>query len=343
MPQNASSGFAQAALAVARDEFATPGESLVVNLPGIRFEIRTKSPTFSRACRTSLINDPSYADGNQSVARVLVADAQNYPALPAWPEHTRELQDELMAEAIAARHQIAFNEDFDEWHFFDPVDRIGVQLMPHSDAYPHWEDSFPLVPFVHWITMEQSRRVVHAASLGREGRGVLIAGDSGAGKSGTTLAGVLGGLDSIGDDYVLIDMDGEGVRGLPLTRIMKQDAKGLARNGVGADKRFWGPNWQGKHETYVSDLTGREMPKEFRLAAVLLPEITGRQTRLVKASGREAVMALLPSNLVQLGGRRRYAVQFISELARRLPAFHLELGPDPAEIARVVSDFLGRE
>jgi hypothetical protein len=172
---------------------------------------------------------------------------------------------------------------------------------------------------------------------------VLIAGDSGAGTSGTTLAGVLGGLDSIGDDYVLIDMYGAGVRGLPLTRILKQDANGLARNGVGADKRFWGPNWQGKHETYVSDLTGREMPKEFELAAVLLPKVTGGQTRLVKAGGRDAMMALLPSNLVQLGGRRRYAVQFISELARRLPAFHLELGPDPAEIARVVTDFLEQE
>ena len=40
------------------------------------------------------------------------------------------------------------------------------------------------------------------------GDGVLLAGAGGAGKSGTTLAGILHGLSSVGDDYVAVRANG---------------------------------------------------------------------------------------------------------------------------------------
>ena len=49
-----------------------------------------------------------------------------------------------------------------------------------------------------------ARRIAHAASLGRDGRGILLLGHGGAGKSGTALAGVAAGLQTVGDDYVAL-------------------------------------------------------------------------------------------------------------------------------------------
>ena len=71
---------------------------------------------------------------------------------------------------------------------------VGVELSPAHDA--------PLVGGTHTAAARPCGR-------GRPGgRGVLVAGNSGAGKSTTTLACLEAGLDYVGDDYVLVDAGG---------------------------------------------------------------------------------------------------------------------------------------
>jgi len=327
------------ALAFARHAIGATTDTVTISMPGVKLTAATRSPTYRRALQTALIDNPAYAGMKQDSVLTVVADRRTYPDAPQWAPDA-----DITAIAVAGDKSgmfFAHQGDFNQWQFFDPKALLGVQLMPHSDSYPHWEDSFPLLQFLHWVTMMQGRRIVHAASLGLDGRGVLIAGSSGAGKSGTTLAGVLNGLQSIGDDYVLVEPREDGVFAYPLTRIMKQDVRGLVRNGAETDRRFRGPNWQGKHEAYLSDLMGEEIPVSFELRAILLPRVSG-ETRILPARGVDAMTAMLPSNVVQLFGGRKYAVSFLSDLVRRLPVYRLELGANPREIAAVISELLVR-
>jgi hypothetical protein len=333
-------GFADAAIEFARKIAEERPADLEISLAGIRVQLWSTSSFFLNACRTALINDPTYADKAQEPLRVVVADRQIRPDAPR-AESDREVQ--IVDQMARSRHFAAYLPDFDQWQFLDWPNRLGVEIMPHPDAYPPWEDSFPLLQFLHWTAMVQGRRILHAASLGVGARGVLLAGDSGVGKSGTVLAGLLGGLSSIGDDYVLVEQSKEAVRGFPLTRIMKQDAAGLMRNGIEPeDSRFSGPNWQGKYETCVAELASMPLPASLEICAIVLPQKSqAAGPKMERASGRDAMLALLPSNIMQLAGGQKYAAKFVASLVRRLPVFRLELGNDPRAIPKAVAGLMG--
>jgi hypothetical protein len=53
------------------------------------------------------------------------------------------------------------------------------------------------------------------------------------------------------------------------------------------------------------------------------------------------MLALLPSNIMQLAGGQKYAAKFVASLVRRLPVFRLELGNDPRAIPKAVAGLMG--
>ncbi|WP_245469351.1 serine kinase, partial [Mesorhizobium sp. M7A.F.Ca.MR.362.00.0.0] len=147
--------------------------------------------------------------------------------------------------------------DLDFWQFYDPQRRVGVQLMASADAFPPWEPGAPLRAFLHWEYAARGMRLAHAGTLGIEGKGVLLAGAGGAGKSGTVAAGLLHGLDSVGDDYVLVDLS-NGVTARPLFSTLKQDPQGFVRLGLKHRLKAHGPlNWQGKYAFHIDDIAPR--------------------------------------------------------------------------------------
>ena len=52
------------------------------------------------------------------------------------------------------------------------------------------------------------------------------------------------------------------------------------------------------------------------------------------------MLAMAPSSLYQLYGSLREDFGLIASIARALPAFHLDLGEDPAEIAAAIHAFI---
>jgi hypothetical protein len=180
--------------------------------------------------------------------------------------------------------------------------------------------------------------LVHAATLGVDGHGVLIAGAGGAGKSATTLAGVVAGLESVGDDYVLLDLRDRPVT-YPLYRVMKIDPAGYRRIGLAAYLPEPGPlNWQGKYEFDFAELGRGRRANALRIEAILVANITGRAGTSVRPIGkREAMLALAPSSLFQLHGDRQESVRALADLVRDLPCFGLDLGSDPNGIADTIA------
>ncbi len=225
-----------------------------------------------------------------------------------------------------------------QWDIFDPACGIGVRLLPHPDAYPEWESTAPLANLLGWIMRAKGRMVMHAASLSVNGAGVLLAGPGGRGKSGTTLAGVANGLQSVGDDYCVISTKPQPVA-RPLYRMMKQDKAGLARVGISG---ISGPlNWQGKHVFDIRALFPSAAENKALIKAVLLPGINHSATTTLKpASAFEALQALAPSTMLQLGGDRSATFRACAEIVRAVPAFHLLLGQTPDEIAATIKGFI---
>jgi hypothetical protein len=244
----------------------------------------------------------------------------------------------------AGNYRGFYHHDAPSWQFYDPTRSLGVQTLPSPLGVPPWETGSPLRLFLHWAYAAAGMRLTHAATLGLRGRGVLIAGPSGSGKSATTIAGLMNGLDSVGDDYVLLE-GGARPTAHSVFRVLKQDRRGLQRAGVVAeDIESARLNWHGKVEFDTAKIAPRGLTDRMEIVAILIPEIGGfRQTEWRAATTREAALALTPSAVFQLPGDAAEGFGFLAAIARQLPCHRVRLSQDPGEIANSIGSFLTRE
>lgn len=303
---------------------------------------------------TGFFTDPAYADmaaaniasmpGDapaDDAATLFLVDATSLGWTPP-ARLAREYRRPLFNAAVAAAGLRAwYLPAAPMWQVYSPALRMGVQLVPRPGTTPPWESGGPLRTFIHW-TLPEGARLCHAGTIGTSDGGVLLVGAGGSGKSGTTLAGIAAGLDSVGDDYCIVSMDGEAIEARPVFRMLKQDPAGFRRVfGPAADH---GPvNWQGKWEIHASRLERQPLVERLSLRAIVMPRVAHlARSEIRPIPAPLALRAFMPSNVMQLPDGEAEGVRFTAELCRRLPTFELLLSPDRDDIAGAVSGLIGR-
>lgn len=313
--------------------------------PALECDVWYSSAALADLYESRLVSRKEVSSGPRRRVQIHLLDASlgdwEYPAV--WEENawfaTREFDKQLAQDGLRGIYH-----DAPSWQFFDTAAGTGIHTLPRPDGIAPWEPGSPLRLFLHWAHATAGIRLTHAATLASNGNGALIVGSSGSGKSGTTLAGLLHGLTSAGDDYVLLDL-GEAITAHAIYRVFKQDAEGLRRAGltpaaVGAGE----PNWHGKYEFDAARLAPQAFVERMTVRAVLIPQVAhAARTRFEPVPAARAAMALAPSAVFQLSGDMDGGFRFLAEVARRLPAFRVLLSENPAEIADAIGTFLESE
>jgi hypothetical protein len=302
------------------------------------------SPRLAELCEATLVQHPR-DDPSRLPVEIFALDASSGLEMPArWNENAGFSSHEFGRILAAGGKRGFYHHDAPSWQFYDPAERIGVLALPAPMDIPPWEGGSPLRLFIHWAQAAAGVHLTHAASLGLKGRGALIVGPSGSGKSGTTLAGLLNGLESVGDDYVAVEQDARVVAH-SVFKIFKQDPDGIRRAGIDPnllpDARL---NWHRKIEFDATKLASRTFVDSMEIQALLLPKIAyAKRTHIDPATSREAALTLVPSAVLQLPGDATDSFRFFTSLAKRLPAFHVSLSEDTVEISNTIRSFLEGE
>jgi hypothetical protein len=123
-------------------------------------------------------------------------------------------------------------------------------------------------------------------------------------------------MQVVGDDYAVVDLI--GMRAWNLYGSIK----------VG--EREPGPHGRDDRQTLI---LGHDLPgtpsESLELAALLLPRVVGgSRSSLSIASPAAALCALAPSTLIQAPYEERPSLGILADLARAVPAYHLNLGDD---------------
>lgn len=336
-------GYARSMLDRVRSARSSFPLTLPIRLPGLEIKTHLQEGSLAEAIRRNFVQEAAgVAAGALQKIDIFVAHPgmNGVPPPAAWAEEPYR-PHEVASLLYRDRLRASYFHDLDQWQFFDPEAAFGVQLMRGPDDYPPWEPGAPLRTFLHWHYAGQGMRLAHCGTLGLNGSGVLLAGAGGAGKSGTVVAGLLNGLQSIGDDYVLIDATSEVV-GYPIFATLKQDQAGFDRLGLKDRLPAAGQvNWQGKYEFRLEDVSDAPPPARLEMRALLVPQISGEaRTRIGPLSRRDAMLAFAPSSIHQMPGERESGFAFFSRVANRLPCYTLSLGRDPTEVAEAIAAFL---
>jgi hypothetical protein len=212
---------------------------------------------------------------------------------------------------------------------FDLDSRTAIYATADADVPPH-ERAAPLRTLLHWALSEEGRHLVHAGGVGGPGGGVLLAGRSGSGKSTLALACVDAGLGYLGDDYVLIDVQGPETVAHSIHGTAKLDPDGaswrpeLEHAVLGRD-----PTDNGKLVLDVARYRPESLLASMPLRAVVLPRVdAGGPTRVRRASAGEGVRAVGPSTVLQHFGHGPAGISTVAELMRRVPVYAIELGEE---------------
>ena len=306
---------------------------------GVGIDTHYDDPDFAAAYRSRFRN-AGEDDGPIDQLYVLTGKLAGFEAVPAWQD-TELPPVAFHAMARAAGLRAAYPFQARAWRFFDTRTRVGVQWTASPDDLPPWDGSAPLRQHLHWLLDDRGSRLAHAATLGWRDRGVVLFGKGGAGKSGTTLAGLAAGLSTVGDDYVAL-AEGPTPVARPLYRGIKQDRAGLARTPeLDARTAHIGDNWRGKVEFDPDQFFPSATVETIALRAAILPRIAHATRPAIVAARPQALMlALMSSNLHQFAGEPDEGMSFYARFLASLPCFQMELSSDAAANGQLLRDFV---
>lgn len=313
---------------------------------GVAFSIASDLENYVSLAREALVVTPIE---KAPPAQILIAGKGDLPGIPPVPFWEGQFFDayRMCNKFEATNLRIYHYQERGFWQFYDRASGRGVQIMSGRDSYPEWDPGSPLRNLLGWHLNSPGQGFVHAGTLGEDGTGIMLAGPGGSGKSGTVLAGLLAGMQSVGDDYVLARTPATGgVTTLPIFNTLKCDPDGLARLGLtsgnGKAKSPIGSlNWQGKYQFSFDDIGERAPSPSLNITALLVPSVTGDSATVIEPMPRrEAFLALAKSGFIQMPGDKRHSLTFCSEIIKRLPTYRILLGNNPGEIISCLRSFL---
>jgi hypothetical protein len=226
----------------------------------------------------------------------------------------------------------------------DRVSGLMIGYVSNAEELSLYERGRPLhVPLSLWHKT-QDIPMVHAGLVAKKGRGVLLAGPGGSGKSTSAVMCAYAGFDYLSDDLVGLEITSDGYfvgHSLYNSTFMEPDHlkrfTQVERQAISG--RYW---FEKKHLVLLSQISSLRFARSCRIHSIVLPRVLHRPSSVLRrASKGETLMALAPSSL--LVGERSYAMEGFNKLARlvqQVPCYWLELGDALDEIPGVLEGLL---
>lgn len=226
---------------------------------------------------------------------------------------------------------VQFNPEGDILSWIDTESGEAFYHVRNAANLPDYEVCTPMRMLFNWHCYGVGALMVHAASVGVGGSGVLIVGRSGAGKSTTALQCLREGMEYLGDDYVAITRSGDIVHHLYRGCKVMDDAFGRLPN-LRSRVTMRNPD-RGKSVVVLDDSVGHLVQK-LRIVAVVRPRISNApQSRFSPLSPLQASTEFAATTIMQMPGVGGFMLRELAALCQRVPAYEMALGSDPGEIA----------
>jgi hypothetical protein len=212
-----------------------------------------------------------------------------------------------------------------------------VGSVPDSDRLSLFERGKPLQPLLFAWLGSIGATPVHAGFVAKQGKGLLLGGAGGSGKSTTSLLAWNAGFDYLGDDYIALPEADDAGRhfGHSLYTSTWLTPEHSLRFPRLAEKAHIGHEGEDKVLVLLNEVSDQRLVSSAEVRALVLPRVIGGfDSRYRPAKAAEAVLRLAPSSILQLpfiAGRP--ALDRMHELVQNVPSFWLDLGTDFDSIA----------
>ena len=228
------------------------------------------------------------------------------------------------------------------------LDLLGartVAVVRSARDWPpdHYHQSIFITLYQH--LRQHAFHLIHAAAVGIDGRVVLLTGASGSGKTTTMLSCIRHGFEFYSDEATLLRRAESGaIEAVSLLGTINATPQTLT----------WFPelepvaapvaNRTGKRLAMVNAVYPGQAAPRGLVAAIMVPEITGRPGTSLTPIGRGDVLsAVLPFSLdLHDSAAASGQLDFLIDVVESIPCYRLRLGSDLQEVPRFLAQFLSR-
>jgi hypothetical protein len=221
---------------------------------------------------------------------------------------------------------------------FSAYDAASGVAVLFADDWRVFESILAYRLVLHWWLRGCGLSLMHAGAVGRGGRGVLITGRGGLGKSTTCVTALAAGWQFVGDDFVAV---GRPAGSGPL---VAHSVACSARLAADAIARLSLTDADRPH-TYSSDAKALVPLKprfasgivdSLEIGAMIVPAIVARpDSRLQPIAPAEAFRAVMSTLTIVVGARLELFAD-LATLVRQVPCFLLEAGSDPRRLVHTL-------
>lgn len=196
--------------------------------------------------------------------------------------------------------------------------------------------------FSRWAS-ESDRILLHAAAVGWGGKGVLVVGRGGSGKSTFAVSSLMAGMDFVSDDYTLVTASGP-LQAMPLyTSVavnpdMYQKLQQLGKPSVEPNAAWC----NGKLQFL---LQRHQICPALDICAIIMPKISGAdQPSIRPTSPGPAMTQMLHSSLTQLDRNRdTELMRTIAARMGNLPVYEMSMSTDLTKNPAFLRSFIEKE
>jgi hypothetical protein len=241
----------------------------------------------------------------------------------------------------SSRYRSAYLWGESSINIMDREKALAVFWVRSAQHLPPWVLAAPLRSILHWWMEMNNRQLVHAAAVGYGGRGVLLPGRGGSGKSSTSLTCLQNGFDFVSDDYLALALDPKPrAYRLYSTAKIAPESLGLYPELTSRCRVVHQPGFD-KVVLFLEDGFSEQLKESLPLQLVVKPRVSGqRDTTLGPAPPLEIERELASETLIHLPHAGSQTVEFLDRIAHELPCASVELGTDRAQIAIAIQNAL---
>lgn len=206
-----------------------------------------------------------------------------------------------------------------------------------------FERGKPLQPLLFAWQADRDVVPVHAGLVARSGRGVLLGGAGGSGKTTTSLLCLDAGLSYLGDDYIGLRASDDGrFVGYSFYSSTWLEPAHLRRFPVLVPHARHGRPDEDKALVVLDEAYPAGFDRCASVEALVLPRVAGgTDTTFHPVPKAEALLRLAPSSILQLpfiDGRE--AMKRMTEMIDGMPCYELRLGTEFEQIPRRVTEII---
>ena len=266
--------------------------------------------------------------------------ATGYAPPAKWTLPVTCFDHRLHVHADAEGQVIVADDAHGVWSIAATQTRQALCWVRDAGSLPEWEPAAPYRILLHVMAQAEGLQLGHGAAVTAAGRGLLLAGPGGSGKSTTTLALIMNGAATAGEDFVLLAPGNPPVAyalydTLKLTGIATKLCPQLMAAVANPERPA-----SEKARIHLCEAMPDRLRPSIELNAVMSLRLGyGTRTRISPATAMAAMRALAPSSAFLLRVQMNETLVRMSAFVRSIPTYDVELSGDPIEAARAITSF----